>query len=208
MKVFITGKPGVGKTTLLKKVIRCENFHNVDGCIVEEIKNETSRLGFFIRYLLSNCQTLLASKTEHLSDFYLSKYSINLKGLEEELIPYMEKMIKNQNLDFIIFDEIGRMQNASSLFLSKLDCLLRKDCFIISTIVFDDEEWARKYKNTNFQMTLTEKNRDDCLNIIQYLINNNHAYHKYDLCKRNKLHITFNDLFKKCEYESIYNLFN
>lgn len=208
MKLFITGKPGVGKTTLLQKIIKYENEHNIDGCIVEEIKNEDSRIGFSIRYLSSNNQTLLASKIEHLSDFYLSKYSINLKGLEEELIPYMDKIIQNKQLDFIIFDEIGRMQNTSSLFLKKLDLLLNRDCFIISTIVFDDEVWARKYKNGNFQITLTEKNRDDCFNIIHYLIKNRHTYDQYNFSEKDQLHMTFNDLFNKHEYNSIYNLFN
>ncbi len=182
MNIFITGEPGVGKSTLLNQLIYANNHHRIMGCVVDEIKKGEKRSGFKIRYIPSNKETILALKEEHLSDYYVSKYSVNVEGLEKELIPYMGKMINTHNLDLIIFDEIGRMQNATPLFLKQLDQLLEKETIIISTIVLDDEEWARKYKKSGFQLKITKENRSKTLKIIQYLIDH------------------FNDFKKVCSY--------
>jgi nucleoside-triphosphatase len=210
MKIFVTGEPGVGKSTLLNKVITHNNHLSLKGCVVDAIIKNDKRSGFNIRYISPegsfNKRTLLSSKEEHLSDFYISKYSVNLKGLEEEFIPFMKNIIETHPPDLIIFDEIGRMQNATPLFLSHLDLLLEKETPIIATVVLDDEKWARKYKTSDFQIKMMLENRTICFNIIQYLISHSSKYNALNDEEKRHILKKFNSLFEKKEYLAIYSL--
>ena len=48
--IIITGKPGIGKTTLIKKILCDLNliniFKNISGFITEEIRTNNQRIGF------------------------------------------------------------------------------------------------------------------------------------------------------------------
>ncbi|CAO5678773.1 MAG: hypothetical protein HEEMFOPI_00409 [Holosporales bacterium] len=207
MKIFITGEPGVGKSTLLNQLIKTNEHRTIMGCVVDAVKKDEKRSGFKIRYIPSNKETVLASKEEHLSDYYISKYSVNVEGIEKELIPYMEKMTNAPNIDLIIFDEIGRMQNATPLFLKQLDQLLKKETIIISTLVLYDEEWARKYKTSDFQIKITKENRCESLKIIQYLIDHFNDFKKLsDDDKKNAIK-KFNTLFENGKYTDLLTFF-
>jgi nucleoside-triphosphatase THEP1 len=209
MKIFITGQPGVGKSTLLQKILDYKKEAVIKGCIVDEIKEEKTRTGFKIRYISPHRETILASKKEHLSDSYIEQYSVNINGIEKELIPYMNEMINTQNVDYIIFDEIGRMQNTSPLFLQKLDKLLEKDTVILSSIVLENEEWAQKYKkaDSHFNITITLENRDLCFDIIKYLIDHNECFKKSDDVKKLEYIRSFKKCFETRNYNLIYTLF-
>jgi nucleoside-triphosphatase len=53
-KTLITGKPGVGKTTLVQKIIKRMGSVNMAGFYTSEIRSEGSRLGFELQGLKGN----------------------------------------------------------------------------------------------------------------------------------------------------------
>ncbi|MDP2193477.1 MAG: nucleoside-triphosphatase [Alphaproteobacteria bacterium] len=162
MKIFITGKPGVGKTTLLEQIISKLALKNMMGCVVKEQRDNGQRTGFHIQYTPAQPATLLALKNIHISDHYVSKYSVNIDGIEHEMLPFMEKMLMTEDVPLLFFDEIGRMQNKSPLFLPMLNHLLEKSTSFLATILYDDEEWTLPFKHNPhyFFITVTEENRD------------------------------------------------
>lgn len=170
MKIILSGEPGIGKSTILEKVLAQCKMHNksVHGCIVKEVQSSGIRSGFKIHYLPSYKETLLACCKKRLSLKYISKFSVNLNAIEGELIPFMNHMSLDKVSDIFIFDEIGRMQNLSPGFLLAVDSLLSVKKPIIATIVHDDEIWARKYKNhpDYLHITVTHKNRDSLSSFI------------------------------------------
>lgn len=172
MKIILQGPHGVGKSTVLKKVYTLLEHKKPKGCIVEEERKNGVRVGFKIKYLPENRTTLLASVTEKLSDIYLSKYSINIKAIENELIPYMLEMNDESPHGVFIFDEIGRMQQKSEKFIPAVDHIMSISKIVIATIVYDDEVWARKYKkdDKNLILTVTEQNREHMPYLIQSMI--------------------------------------
>jgi nucleoside-triphosphatase len=183
MKIILQGPPKIGKSTILKKVYALLEHKNPKGCIVEEERENGNRVGFRIKYLPEGHSTQLASSKETLSDIFVSKYSINIKAIENELIPYMFEMKSESSHDVFIFDEIGRMQQKSDKFMSAVDHTMSISKPVIATIVYDDEIWARKYKNDaeNFIITVTKLNRDFIPHLIKAMID---SYEEYSALHR------------------------
>ncbi|MDR1289011.1 MAG: nucleoside-triphosphatase [Holosporales bacterium] len=178
MKIILQGPPGIGKSTILQKVYTLLEAKNPKGCIVEEERKNGDRVGFIIKYLPEGDVTRLASIREKLSDIYLSKYSINIEAIENEMIPYMLSMTSDSPHGVFIFDEIGRMQQKSEKFLPAVDHIMSISKPVIATIVNDDEIWARKYKNDdrNFIIKVTELNRDHIANLIKIMFDYHEKY--------------------------------
>jgi nucleoside-triphosphatase len=57
-KALITGKPGVGKTTLIQNIIKRMGSVNMAGFYTSEIRCTGSRLGFELQGLNGGCRTL------------------------------------------------------------------------------------------------------------------------------------------------------
>jgi len=57
-KTLITGKPGVGKTTLVQKIIKQMGSINMAGFYTSEIRCTGLRLGFELQGLNGGCRTL------------------------------------------------------------------------------------------------------------------------------------------------------
>ena len=109
MKILITGRPGIGKTTLIKKVFNflSENFKNlkINGFITEEIREKGKRTGFKIIFLNQNKEFVFAS-IYFKTNFKIGKYSVKVKEFENEI----EKLILiNKDSDLLLIDEIGPM---------------------------------------------------------------------------------------------------
>ncbi|MDR1475695.1 MAG: nucleoside-triphosphatase [Holosporales bacterium] len=181
MKIILRGRPGVGKSTILKKIYTLLESKNPKGCIVEEERENGDRVGFIIKYLPEGGSTKLASTKETLSNIYLSKYSINIEAIESELIPYMLDMKNDSPHGVFIFDEIGKMQQKSERFIRAVDHIMSISKPVIATIVYDDEIWARKYKNNaeNFVITVTERNRGYLPYLVKAMVDSYEKYREY-----------------------------
>ena len=121
--LLITGYPGVGKTTLVKKIL--ENLScNIGGFYTHEMLANCRRTGFYITDFDGN-QMVMASEKSN-SPYRVNKYGVNIDAFEIIGIPAMEKALINA--DLIVIDEIGRME----MFSPKFCKMLRK--------VFDSEK--------------------------------------------------------------------
>ena len=115
MHVLLTGSPGVGKTTLLRKVVtRLPGL--VGGFYTEEMREEGRRVGFRIQ-ALDGRKGILAHK-DALGTYFVqdkkSDYKINLKDLEDIGVDSILKAIESSNL--VVIDEVGHMELFSEKF--------------------------------------------------------------------------------------------
>ena len=87
MRIFITGMPGVGKTTLALKVAeRLKDLgYKVGGFITKEIRKDGRRVGFKIITLDTNEEAILA---------YVGEGEAKPLGLELEIVPEIVKKFK------------------------------------------------------------------------------------------------------------------
>ncbi len=103
--ILLTGRPGVGKTTLVKRVVELLNT-DVGGFYTEEIRTGESRLGFKIKTFTGEERIL--AHLAYKSPFRVGKYGVDIEALEEVAVPALQEAIAQSQL--IVVDEIGRME--------------------------------------------------------------------------------------------------
>ncbi len=107
--ILITGRPGVGKSTLIRCVVeglRERGYTALGGFYTLEIKDSGVRKGFEIHTLDGRRGILAHVDVE--SPLRLGKYGIDLEGFERVALPGLEDAIKRGLT--IIIDEIGYME--------------------------------------------------------------------------------------------------
>jgi len=111
MNILLTGRPGVGKTTLIKKLIDSVPLSK-GGFYTEEIRRGKERIGFSLTTLDGNKSTLASVKIK--SPYRVGKYSVDVDSFERVGVESIRKaMLKKQ---LIIIDEIGKMELFSKKF--------------------------------------------------------------------------------------------
>jgi len=107
--IVITGRPGVGKTTLFNKIIETLKNRNikVGGFICPEVREKGTRVGFKIRSLDGKYEGWLAHKTL-CSGPRLGKYRLCIEEATNVATRAVEEALSKA--DIIAIDEIGPME--------------------------------------------------------------------------------------------------
>ncbi len=165
MNILITGKPGVGKTTLISKVI--QGRQNAKGFFTREIRKNRKRVGFAIETLDGKEGVLAHMNIE--SPFRVSKYKVNLKDIEDICVPSLDV-----HADFIIIDEIGKMELFSQKFKQKVMEALDTGK-VIATIMERPNPFADQIKRRKDVRlyTVTEENKNELADILRMMLSKN-----------------------------------
>jgi len=157
--ILITGYPGVGKTTLIKKLAdKLGKYHPI-GFYTKEIRKEGIRQGFGLASFSG--ETSVLSHVNFRSRYRVGKYGVDIGGFETFL----------DSIDFltpeagiILIDEIGKMECYSIKFRDLINELLNSDKTVITTVAKKGTEFIEKIKSRlDIQIfTLTLENRE-CL---------------------------------------------
>jgi nucleoside-triphosphatase len=109
LKISITGMPGVGKTTVVHKVIAIlkEKGLKAGGIYCPEIRVNNVRVGFEIIDLLTGNRGIL-SHIDQNDGPRVGKYRVNLQDLSNIGVKGINKAIREA--DYIVVDEIGPME--------------------------------------------------------------------------------------------------
>jgi nucleoside-triphosphatase len=110
-KVLLTGRPGCGKTTLIKRVIN-ELALPAGGFYTEEIRERGRRVGFKIVTLESK-EAVLAH-IDFKTAQCVGKYRLDLAGLETVGLEALRTALRARQL--VVIDEIGPMEIRSRIF--------------------------------------------------------------------------------------------
>ena len=119
--VLVTGRPGVGKTTLVRAVVDALGVRAM-GFVTREIREGGERVGFSITDLEGPSGVLARVDLE--SPYRVARYGVNRDDLERIGVAALDRAIGRARL--IVMDEIGRMELCSESFQSAvrraLDC--------------------------------------------------------------------------------------
>ncbi|MFX0138157.1 MAG: NTPase [Candidatus Hodarchaeota archaeon] len=116
--ILITGKPRTGKSTLISRLIKLleSKGKRIGGLSTPEIKEKT-RLGFKIIDIGLKKEGILAHINQK-SGPRVSKYRVKMQDLEEIGVNAIKFAISN--CDYIIIDEIGKMELFSKDFCDEI----------------------------------------------------------------------------------------
>jgi nucleoside-triphosphatase len=155
--ILITGLPGVGKTTLIKKLAEVLNDLNPIGFYTAEIREDTIRRGFELIGL--DGRKGLLSHIDIKSPYRVGKYKVDIKGFENFLqtIPFL-----NPSTRLIVIDEIGKMECLSDQFKKLISGLFDSEKQVIATIALKGsgfiEEVKRRHDIVLFEITKSNRN--------------------------------------------------
>ena len=164
MKIFITGEPKIGKTTLIKEIsdILMKRGVKISGFITSDLISEGKRVGFNIVDIVTKEERIFASKNIE-TKYKFGSYYLNIDNLDE----IFNKIVK-RDYEILIIDEIGKMEFCSKNFREKINCLMKSDTNILSTL---HRDFVENFKIYGKIFTLTSNNRKIIKNEI-FKINN------------------------------------
>lgn len=156
--IFITGKPGCGKTSLVKEIIEALNL-DTEGFYTSEIRKNNERIGFEISSL-SGKKEILAHK-DFKSFPKVSKYGVNLNNLEEIGVNSILEALEENKL--IIIDEVGKMEMLSEKFKKTVITALNSKNKVLGTIKLTSDSFTSKIKKRPDTKVfyLTRENREE-----------------------------------------------
>ena len=154
--ILITGHPGVGKTTLIFRLIEQINLPCV-GFYTAEIRESGRRMGF--EAIALHGPKLIMSHVDIKSPYRVSKYGVDVANFERFLkeIPFFDLKYA-----FIVIDDIGKMECFSPLFKKLILKLLDHDTPLIATIALRGDAFIESIKSKHGVRiyTVTADNRD------------------------------------------------
>jgi nucleoside-triphosphatase len=155
MRIFLTGRPGIGKSAIIKKLIEIlkERGLKVAGILTQEIRKGEKRKGFKIMDISSSEEGIL-SAIGIKSKFKVSKYGVNIQDIDK-IVNRCRESIKEA--DVIVIDEIGKMEFFSENFRKLIDEILKEEKPLIATL---HRKYINEFKKFGELIIVTEQNRE------------------------------------------------
>jgi nucleoside-triphosphatase len=161
--LFITGRPGVGKSTVIRKVAD-RLGKQAEGFYTEELRVRGKRQGFKVSDLSGREGVLAHVRIK--AGPRVGKYGVDVKAFEKVALPAMERAIRQGKI--MVVDEIGKMELYSKEFRQKLIEALEGAGRILGVIRQKHDPFTdriKKMKDVQI-ITVSEKNRDQLPDLI------------------------------------------
>jgi nucleoside-triphosphatase len=167
-KIFVTGRPGVGKTTLVFKVSNSlkERGVKVGGIVTLEVRSGGVRAGFKIVDLESGAEAQLASVSSKAGP-RVGKYLVHVENLDTFAVGSIDRAL--ERCDLVVIDEIGPMELKSQKFVDAVRRALSSDKPLLATLHYRLRHPLLDYirGRRDFEVVeLTFSNRDELPNTI------------------------------------------
>ncbi len=150
---LLTGRPGTGKTSLIREAVAGLG-DKAGGFYTEEIRTGGVREGF--RLVTLDGQQAILAHTGIKSPYRVSRYGVDIEGLERVGVPALEKAAQQGKL--VVVDEIGKMELFSERFREAVLKILESPVKVLGTIMLSPHPWADELKGRP-QVKLVELTR-------------------------------------------------
>lgn len=164
--ILLTGRPGSGKTTLALKLVKRlqgEGF-KAGGFVTEEIREGPQRSGFEVRDLGGDKAVL--AHVDRKGKPRVGKYGVDIEAFERIALRALE--IGKKEADFLVVDEIGRMELFSAPFRSILLELMEMPVPVLATVHMGGDAFTSDIMSrTDVSVyRLNPAQRDDLLGVV------------------------------------------
>ncbi len=138
---LLTGKPGTGKTSLIKQAVADLEL-KAGGFYTEEIRSSGTRLGF--RLVTLDGHEAILAHVDFNKRFRIGKYGVDIASLDRVGVPSLH-MAAGQ-CDVVVVDEIGKMEMFSASFREAVSEIIDSGKMVLGTIMFQANPWADAVK--------------------------------------------------------------
>ena len=207
MKILITGRPGIGKSTVLSEVIRTLS-DNTFGIIAHELRDKNEqRVGFRAEMVQPpKTSALFAHSVDIQSDVQVDIFSVDVNVIDTFVLNALHP---EQEKGVAIIDEIGRMQSFSKPFMKRVQELINHpDYLLVASIVSDPEPWSLPLKN-NLNIILievTDTNREQLPELISLLLQTSNQIHQLSMESIQQAKALLREYFEKNQFIQINKL--
>ncbi len=154
--LLLTGPPGVGKTTALRRAAEGLSDLEVRGFTTEEIREAGERVGFRIETFDGGSAVL--AHVQIRSPHRVGRYGVDLAALDRVVA---EQLAPNRG-DVVFVDEIGKMETFSKSFVEAVESLLDSRVVLVATVGLRGAGFIERVKRRADVLlwTLSRANRD------------------------------------------------
>jgi len=131
IKIFISGNPQSGKTTLVKRIIEEFGIENFYGFWTEEIRENKIRVGFIIKTTWGEEKKLADVNIR--TQYRVGKYFVIKENVDYVAKKMIEELEKNKS-KIIVIDEIGKMEMYSEYFNKLVKIILDGDYNLLAVV--------------------------------------------------------------------------
>ena len=160
---LLTGRPGTGKTSLIKQVV-VGMTGKAGGFYTEEIRSGGERQGF--RLVTLDGQEAILAHVNIKSPYRVSKYGVDINSLDRVGVSALNQAAKECQL--VVVDEIGKMELFSANFREDVFKIINSGKKVLGTIMSSANPWADTIKRQP-QVNLIEVTRTNHQQILEAL---------------------------------------
>jgi nucleoside-triphosphatase len=129
--LLLTGSPGVGKTTVLRRLVQRLSDRRIGGFLTEEFRSDAgSRLGF--RAITFEGKEWTIAHVDSHGSARVGRYGVDLRAVDR-LGEVLERAIRAR-VDLCLVDEIGKMECLSESFVASMGRLLESGIPTAATV--------------------------------------------------------------------------
>ena len=171
--ILVTGPPGIGKTSVLRRAVNelKNREYEIGGVICHEVREGGTRVGFEIMDLSTEARGWLAH-VNHSTGSKVGKYHVNLIDLD--VIGAGSILGAIQNADILAVDEIGPMELSSTAFSNALLKAMESSKPMLGTIHYrlsNSLVDSIKQREDVEIIKVTYENRENLHSLITNMIN-------------------------------------
>ncbi len=141
--LLITGRPGVGKTTLIRRIAEGLG-KRAGGFYTEEIRGPHGRFGF--RLVTLDGQAAVFAHVDWIgrTPYQVGRYGVDVEALDRLGVAAIREAMTGKEV--VLVDEIGKMELFSAAFREALEAVAASPRTLIATITRSPHPWADAFK--------------------------------------------------------------
>lgn len=156
--ILLTGTPGCGKTTVVRRVVERLSGRRLAGFYTEEVRHGGKRVAFEAVGLGGD--RIVLAHVHIASKHHVGRYGVDLEWFESLARRELRKPF--EEVDLFVIDEIGRMECLSEIFVELATRVLDGPVPVLATVAAKGSGFIeRAKKRSDVQVTVvTAENRD------------------------------------------------